>query len=99
MKEEKLKTEVEIFICNHHKDGKDNCADKGSKDLTDKIKKWAKEEHKQEIKVFRSGCLGQCSDGIAALCYPEKKFWLKLSEDDGKKIKEGLLEALEKARG
>jgi predicted metal-binding protein len=95
MKNDKIKTQVEIFVCNHSRDdGSDNCADKGAKDLTDKLKKWAKEEYKGEIKVFRSGCLGKCSEGIAIACYPEKKFLLEVEPDDFKEIKKGLEEAL-----
>lgn len=98
MKKDKLKTEVEIFVCNYHRDGKENCIDKGAKELTDKLKKWSKEEHKGEIKVIRSGCLGKCSEGIAALCYPQKKFLLECTEDDYKEIRKGLEEALEEIR-
>ena len=91
MKDEKIKTKVEVFVCNH-----EDCKKRGSKDLTDKLKKWAKEEHKGDIKVYRSGCLGQCSDGIAIACYPEKKYLLKVKEDDFKEIKKGLEETLSK---
>lgn len=98
MKKEKLKTEIEVFVCNQHRDDKDDCGSKGAKELTDKLKKWAKEEHKGEIKVFRSGCLGKCSEGIAVLCYPEKKFLLEVEADDHKKIKEGLEEALKELK-
>lgn len=94
MKKDKLKSEIEVFVCNHHRDDKENCADRGSKDLTDKLKKWAKEEHGKEIKVFRSGCLGKCSEGIAIACYPQKKFLLEVEPDDLDEIKEGLEEAL-----
>lgn len=96
MKKDKLKTQVEIFICNHKRDGEKACADSGAKDITDTIKKWAKEEHKGEIKVFRSGCLGRCSEGVVAVCYPEKKYLLEIAVDDVKEIKKGLEEALEK---
>ena len=96
MKKEKMKTEVEIFICNHHRDSDDNCADKGAKDLTDKLKKWAKEEHKGDIKVYRSGCLGKCSEGIAIACYPDKKFLLDVKPEDSKEIKEVLEKTLKK---
>lgn len=98
MKNEKLKTEVEVFICNHQRDGEDSCYDKGAKDLTDKLKKWSKEEHKGDIKVYRSGCLGKCSEGIAIACYPSKKFLLEVTPDDAKEIKKGLEEALSEAR-
>jgi predicted metal-binding protein len=68
MKQDKLKTTIEVFICNHSRDKDDNCAAKGAKELTDELKKWAKDEHKGEIKVYRSGCLGKCSEGIAVAC-------------------------------
>lgn len=93
MKDEKIKTKIEVFVCNN-----DDCKDKGSKDLTSKLKKWAKEEHKGDIKVYRSGCLGQCDDGIAIACYPEKKYLLKVKENDFEEIKEGLEETLRKLR-
>lgn len=91
MKEEKIKTKIEVFVCNH-----EDCKERGSKELTDKLKKWSKEEYKGEIKVFRSGCLGKCSEGIAMAFYPEKKFLLNVKEDDVKEIKKGLEEALKK---
>ena len=100
MKEDEIKTHMEVFICNHSRDGKDDdCASKGAKDLTDKLNKWAKEHHHKEIKVYRSGCLGKCSEGIAIACYPEKKLLLEVEPDDAKEIKEGLEEALKKFRG
>lgn len=89
MKNDSMATTFELFVCNH-----DDCQEKGSKDLTGNLKRWAKEHHKGEIKVFRSGCLGKCSEGIAIACYPEKKFLLEVTLDDEKKIKKGLEEAL-----
>lgn len=96
MNDEKMKSHIEIFICNHSKDGKKSCADRGAKELTDNLKKWAKEETDKKVRVFRSGCLGKCDEGIAIACYPEKKFLLEVEPDDEKKIKKGLKEALEK---
>ncbi|MBA2403402.1 MAG: (2Fe-2S) ferredoxin domain-containing protein [Bdellovibrionales bacterium] len=98
MKDEKLKSTMEVFVCNHKRDGDECCFDKGSKDLTDKLKKWAKEETNKEIKVFRSGCLGKCSEGIALTCFPQKKYILDVKENDFKELKKGLLEALEKLK-
>ncbi len=98
MKNEKIKSTMEVFVCNHHRDGDENCFDKGSKDLTDKLKKWAKEETNKEIKVFRSGCLGKCSEGMALACFPQKKFILEVKEDDLEEIKKGLTEALEELK-
>ncbi len=94
MKEEALKTKIELYVCNYDRDNDEACAQHGSKDLTDKLKKWSKEEHKGVIKIVRSGCLGKCSEGIAIACYPEKKFLLNVRENDFEEIKKGLEEAL-----
>ncbi len=95
MNNEKIKSKIEIFVCNHGRDDKESCAEKGAKELTDNLKKWAKEETDKQVRVFRSGCLGKCSEGIAIAFYPEKKFLLDVELDDEKKIKKGLKEALE----
>jgi predicted metal-binding protein len=94
MNEEKIRTQVEVYVCNHSRDGSKACAELGAKEVTDKLKKWAKEEHKGEIKVYRSGCLGKCDEGIAIACYPEKKFLLEVTTDDTKEIKHRLKDLL-----
>jgi predicted metal-binding protein len=95
MKEKDIETKLEVYVCNFGKE----CSKHGSDELAAKLKKWAKEEHKGEIKVIRSGCLGQCDDPIAIACYSnnnDRKFLLKVDKDDFKEIKEGLEEALKK---
>lgn len=96
MKKEKLKTQIEVFVCNHKRDNDECCADKGAKELTDHLRRWAKEEHKGEVKIFRSGCLGKCSEGIVVACFPEKKLLLEVTVHDSKEIIQGLREALNK---
>ncbi|HXH29905.1 MAG TPA: (2Fe-2S) ferredoxin domain-containing protein [Bacteriovoracaceae bacterium] len=97
MKKEKMKSLVEVHVCNYARDHDEDCISKGSKELTDKLKKWSKENHGKAIKIIRSGCLGKCSEGIAIACYPQKVFLLNVTPDDSKEIKKGLEEALEKA--
>jgi hypothetical protein len=92
MKERSMKSQLEVYVCNFGKE----CSKKNSPELADKLKKWAKEEHEGQIKVVRSGCLGQCEDSIAIACYPEKKFLLDCQIDDVEEIKRGLREALAK---
>ena len=87
MKDEKIKSKIQVFVCNHK-----DCAERGSKDLTDKLKKWSKEETDKEVKVFRSGCLGKCSDGIAVALYPEKKMLVEVRESDFKELRDKLLQ-------
>jgi predicted metal-binding protein len=98
MKKEKIKSRMEVFVCNHKRDGDKACFELGAKDLTDKLKKWSKEELDKEIKVFRSGCLGKCSEGIAIACFPQKKFILDVREKDLKELKQGLQEALDELK-
>jgi (2Fe-2S) ferredoxin len=96
MKSEKLSTKKEIFVCNFKREDGENCFDRGAKEITDNLKSWAKEHHKNELKVIRSGCLGKCSQGVAILCYPEKNFLLEVNSEDIPEIKKGLEEALKK---
>ena len=98
MKNEKIPSKIEVFICHHHREDAENCLAKGSKPITDELKKWAKEEMNKEIKVFRSGCLGKCSEGIAMACFPQKNYLLDVKSDDLVEIKKGLKEALIKLK-
>ncbi len=86
MKFEPIVSQYEIHICNFKREGEECCFDRGAKDLTDELKKWAKEETKKQVKVFRAGCLGKCSEGIAIACYPEKKMLLEVKQSDSVEI-------------
>lgn len=79
MNKENLTSNIELFICNSCTDGKE---------ITDDLKKWAKENHPGVMKVFRSGCLGQCENETAALCYPQKEFFLNMKKEDAQEIKD-----------
>jgi predicted metal-binding protein len=98
MKSEKMKSLVEVHICNYKRDDDECCFDRGAKDLTDKLKKWAKEETNKEVRVFRSGCLGKCSEGIAIACYPSKKMFLEVREDDDKELRKEFEAQLEEVK-
>lgn len=93
MKEKDIETKLEVYVCNFGK----ACSKHNSDELADKLKKWAKEHHKGEIKMIRSGCLGQCDDAIAIACYTknnDRKFFLNVKKNDFEEITEGLEEAL-----
>ena len=99
MKKETMNSTVEIYICNYDRGpGEESCFYRGAKELTDELKKWAKEDSQKGIKVIRGGCLGKCSQGIAMSCYPEKKLIVEAKREDAEEIKKGLKEALELAR-
>lgn len=96
MKKEQLGSKLEVFICNHKRDNQEDCFHKGGKELTDTIKKWSKEKFGKEVKIFRSGCIGKCDNGIAALCYPNKEFIIDLTKADEEELKKYIEEQQKK---
>ena len=34
-----------------------------------------------EVKVTKSGCLGQCKEGVNVVCYPEAKWFKNISKE------------------
>lgn len=96
MKKEALNSKLEVFICNHKRDNQDDCFHKGGKELTDNLKKWSREKFGSEVKIFRSGCIGKCEEGIAALCYPSKEFLVDLTRMDEEEMKKYIEEQNQK---
>jgi len=94
MKKEKIKSLIDVHICNFARENGADCASKGAKDLTDNLKKWAKENTEGKIKVYRGGCQSNCEKGISIACYPEKNYLVEVKSTDADDIKKGLLEAL-----
>jgi len=98
MKKEKMTSLIDVHICNYSRENGEDCATKGAKEITDELKKWSKENFKGEVKVFRGGCQGKCSEGISVACYPERSFFLNVTPMDTDEIKKGLIEALRDAK-
>jgi NADH:ubiquinone oxidoreductase subunit E len=76
-----LKTQ--LFVCTNNS----GCAFLGSQNLRDEIKskliqKLGIEEYKKNVRINNSGCLGDCSEGIAACMMPQNKFWTKLKPEN-----------------
>jgi predicted metal-binding protein len=75
-----------LFICTNLKpDGKPSCAAKGAETLRDRVKQAASRlaaaSPGRKIRVNASGCLGQCAQGIAAVCYPQGTWLTELADD------------------
>lgn len=80
-----------LFICTHKREGRASCGGSGSEELVDGLKKWVKDEGlKGDVKVTRSGCLGLCEEGIAAVCYPEGEWLIRIDRDDMDAIRKKL---------
>lgn len=72
-----------LFVCTNSRDGKESCAQKGSVELRDKTKELCRElASKAHLRINSSGCLGRCEKGIAAVLYPEGKWFENLKSSD-----------------
>lgn len=83
-----------LFICQHHREGKGCCFEKGGAELATDLKSWVKSQGgKDKLKVRKSSCLGHCENGVAALFVgPEgTEVWLNLN---GKKSQDAIKKEL-----
>ncbi len=64
-----------LFVCTYTRESGESCGAKGSFGLVDRLKARLKGRFaKDQVRVNRSGCLGQCEKGIATVLYPEGKW-------------------------
>lgn len=87
MEIKKREIKQHLFICCNEKKKDKCCATKGSEELVKALKKRLKKENLWgEYKVSKSGCLGPCSDGIAATMYPSNTLVTKITQADEEKL-------------
>jgi (2Fe-2S) ferredoxin len=79
-----------VFVCtNKRPDGspKPCCADRGGVELREELKKMSKEQGLEtRVKIFASGCLGGCEQGVVAVSYPSGNLMLGVKQEDLQKI-------------
>ncbi|MEN8005888.1 MAG: (2Fe-2S) ferredoxin domain-containing protein [Candidatus Krumholzibacteriota bacterium] len=79
-----------IFVCTHKRpDGhpKPCCADRGGRDLRDELKNMVKEKGLEgRVRVFQSGCLGGCEQGVMAVKYPDGELMMAIKQEDLQQI-------------
>jgi (2Fe-2S) ferredoxin len=80
-----------LFICTYNRETGESCGAKGANGMVDELKKWIKENKKTDVKVTRSGCLGLCEKGIAAVCYPRAQWFEGLTPNDVESLKKDLI--------
>jgi (2Fe-2S) ferredoxin len=72
-----------VFVCTR----KGGCGDCGSKKLVKELKKRIKmEDLNNTYKVIECGCLGYCSQEIAAVVFPENIVFTKLGKKDADRL-------------
>lgn len=79
-----------VFVCtNKRPDGspKPCCADRGGVQLREELKQMAREQGLEgRVKIFASGCLGGCEQGIVALSFPKSELMFGVTREDLQKI-------------
>ena len=87
MKDSKSKYRKQLFICCNEKTDGTGCAPLGAEMLRDDLKKMLKEKGlNQEMRVVKSGCLDYCTEGIAAVMYPEGKTFTEVNLMDMERL-------------
>lgn len=78
--------EKHLFVCENERDSKNPigcCASKGSKALTEALKKRCNEAGlKGKVRVNKAGCLGQCERGPVVVVYPEGTWYQNVNISD-----------------
>ncbi len=85
--------EAHLFVCTNVKPSGECCGLKDAGLLRDELKKWAKDAHPEwsgKVRVNAAGCLGHCKRGIAAVIYPEGRWFVGLKREDHAVLKEAL---------
>lgn len=95
MSKKGLSLDAHLFVCTNEKSKSKCCGGKGAAELRSTVKDLVKErpEWKGRIRVNAAGCLGHCENGIAAVLYPQGKWFTNLKADDS----EILIKAVEKS--
>ncbi len=63
--------EAHLFICTNVKANGECCGPLGAADLRSQLKFVAKQRWGDRVRINMSGCLDRCSEGIAAVLYPQ----------------------------
>lgn len=72
-----------LFICTNDRGTgakRESCGPKGSGELKDQVKAACKARGLKGIRINAAGCLDQCERGIAAVLYPQNKWFLDLEK-------------------
>lgn len=71
-----------LFICTNSPEKSGKCGGKGAEDLRKDLKERCKNAFGKEVRVNSAGCLGYCERGIAAVIYPQEKWYFDLTKHD-----------------
>ena len=81
--------DMHVFFCSHervagHERG--DCKSKSSLELMTKLKRKARENNLERVRVQKSGCLNYCEQGVSCVVYPQGIWYSVKGEEDLEKI-------------
>jgi (2Fe-2S) ferredoxin len=79
-----VKIQKHIFVCVNERNTnnpKGCCSSKNSLEIMTKIKRIIKNSGIENIRVNKSGCLGNCEKGVACVIYPEG-IWYTIPDEE-----------------
>ena len=77
-----------IFVCVNQRDSnnlKGCCSSKNSLEIMTKLQRMTKMSGRKDIRVNKSGCLGNCEKGVSCVIYPEG-IWYTIPNNDEEAI-------------
>jgi (2Fe-2S) ferredoxin len=96
MSEKDLSLRAHLFVCTNQKANGSCCGAKGGAELRAAVKELSKArpEWKGKVRINSAGCLGHCEEGIAAVIYPQGKWFTNLKSSDSQLLIDAVDEAL-----
>lgn len=87
------KLDFHFFICTNVKEKGGDCSSKGSVQMLEELKAWAKtQSFSKKIRINKSGCLGRCEEGMVAVAYPSNEWIINARSQDLEAMKQFILE-------
>ena len=91
------KLDAHLFICTNVKANGECCGAKHAGELRDQLKRISKDPANGwvgRVRVNTAGCLGRCEDGIAAVLYPQGRWFTGLTAKDAPILETAVNDAL-----
>ncbi len=89
----KSKIEFHFLICTNVKESGKDCSSKGGLQMLEELKAWSKtQSFAKKIRINKSGCLGRCEEGVAAVAYPSAEWIVNATTSDLEAMKQFISE-------
>lgn len=79
---------MHVFVCTNERPPENPrgcCAGKNSLDILTRLKRAARAEGLEDVRVNKAGCLDNCERGPSCVVYPEGTWYTLPDDDDGLK--------------